>query len=89
MKARYKIIDERYTFPAEHDIDKIDLDIAISKLPIHLRRIHYLYYEMGYTLEEVGGIIGMTKQSVSEHLERIQKKIKKYLTNDPSSLLIR
>lgn len=62
------------------DLDEdIDLSNALNNLDKESKKVIIMYYYMGYTLEEIGIILGKGKTSVHKQIKRILKRIKVYL----------
>ena len=57
-------------------IDKVNLDIALSKLDKRMQDIFYLYYVKGLNQTEVGIKVGLSQISVSRKLAKIKKHLK-------------
>lgn len=60
-------------------VEKIDVQIAVSKLPLLLKKIYYLYFEIEYSQLEIGEKLGISQQTVSNHVTKIKKLVKEYL----------
>ena len=46
------------------------------------RRVFVLYYRHGYTLEEIGKMEGISKQSVFYRLDGALSRLRKYYSNN-------
>lgn len=60
-------------------VEKIDVQIAVSRLPLLLKKIYYLYFEMEYSQLEIGEKLGIPQRTVSSHVTKIKKLVKEYL----------
>ena len=59
-------------------INKIMKEEMLSTLTDKQREVYVLYYDEGYTLQEIGEMLGVTWVSVRNRLEGAIKKIRKY-----------
>ena len=59
-----------------------DLSCAMLDLSEMQRQVIFLVFHRGFTLEEVGSILGIQIGSVRTHYHRAKQKLKSRLTND-------
>jgi len=59
---------------------RIDLALALDKLPECDRRIIVLYYIEGYTQAEIGEMVGIDQPSLCREIARICYELRQVLT---------
>ena len=62
--------------------DEGDLSWALMQLNGKYREVLYLYYEEGYKVREIAGILGTKEGTVSSLLKRGRDKLKKMIGGD-------
>jgi RNA polymerase sigma-70 factor (ECF subfamily) len=60
----------------------IDIDRAYTKLSVRQRAVITLHYQHGYTLAECAGLMGCSAGSVSQHLARGLKRLRRELVDE-------
>ena len=60
--------------------DKDELHAALATCTPVQRRRFKLHYVQGYTLEEIARLENCTNQAISDSIENVKKKIKKYFS---------
>lgn len=60
----------------------LDIDRAYTKLSIRQRAVITLHYQHGYTLAECAELMGCSAGSVSQHLARGLKQLRRELTDE-------
>ena len=60
----------------------LDIDRAYTKLSIRQRAVITLHYQHGYTLAECAELMGCSAGSVSQHLARGLKRLRRELTDE-------
>ena len=60
--------------PEEHDVY-----CAVTALPLKYRTVVHLYYFEGYSVREIGGILGRSETAVQTQLARARTMLKKAL----------
>lgn len=55
--------------------ERIDLNMAITRLPVRLREVILLYYYQGMTMDEMAVALHTAKSTVSERLKRARERL--------------
>ena len=76
----YRYVDRRFAPDApkereEASEEKIELDIAISRLPGKLREAVLLYYYQGMSVEEMAEVLHAAKSTVSMRIRRARERL--------------
>jgi len=66
-------LDQEYLSTIEERMDTVTV---LLRLPFTERAILHLYYIRGFTLFEIGEILGLTEGRISQRLSEIQKNLK-------------
>ena len=61
---------------------KMEKEEMLERLTDKQREAYVLYYDEGYTMEEIGGMLGISQVSVRERLHGAVKKARKILTEE-------
>lgn len=68
------------TIPFTFDnVEQSELYLAFMKLPKKYRLPIYLYYYEGYTTQQIGELLNISKNTVCTHLKRGREKLKLYM----------
>lgn len=68
----------RFQNPEDEVIYKEEMEERIAELTEKQREVYQMYYVEGYTQGEIAEKLGISHQTVSEHLESIRRKITAY-----------
>lgn len=63
-------------------IHRMEMEEVLKLMTEKQRRVFVLYYRHGYTMEEIGKMIGISRDSVKDRLMGALKKAKKYYSNN-------
>ena len=73
---------EEYAGPVFEDQERRELYQAVMDLPGKYRVPVYLYYYEGYSVDEVGDLLGLKPSTVQTRLARGRQKLKTMLTEE-------
>lgn len=82
MKDRRRHMDPSETIQAEAPPEPHDLFEALAQLSERQRASIVLYYYAGYTLDEIGEILGTRKGTIGVHLHRGRARLRQLLEVD-------
>ena len=76
-----EVIDSRWSHLSPEDI-RVDLSRAIQSLPDHYREVILLRDIEEFSIEEIAGTLGLTRESVKARIHRARLMIREYLIKD-------
>ena len=79
-KRNVVYFDERTTRDTQQDVETVVLNShaianAIAKLPPKYRSVLILKFGQGFTTEEIGNILSMSKENVKKTIQRAKSKL--------------
>jgi len=74
----FETIEAKQSYYYMSDINKIDLDMALSKIKPTANNILHLYYQQGFSYEEISQITKLPLNTVKVALFRAKKELFKY-----------
>ena len=63
-------------------IHRMEMEEVLELMTEKQRQAFVLYYKHGYTLEEIGRMMGVSQVAISKHLRTALEKVKKYYSNN-------
>lgn len=63
-------------------IAKMAQEEMLERLTDKQREAYALYYDEGYTMEEIGGMLGISKDAVNDRLHGAVSKVRKYMAEN-------
>lgn len=63
-------------------IAKMAQEEMLERLTDKQREAYALYYDEGYTMEEIGGMLGISKDAVKDRLHGAVSKVRKYMAEN-------
>ncbi len=73
--------DDRWSHLRPEDI-RVDLSRAIQSLPDHYREVILLRDLEEFSIDEIAGVLGLTRESVKARIHRARMMIREYLVRD-------
>lgn len=61
---------------------KMEKEEMLERLTDKQREAYVLYYDEGYTMEEIGGMLGISRDSVKDRLHAAVQKTRKYMAEN-------
>ena len=78
-RKRFSELTSDIPIEGEPDAERLDAANAVAALPQELREAVVLYYKLGYSTEEIAGILHIPRGTVMSRLHRARESIKKQL----------
>ncbi len=75
----FETIEAEQSYYKVEDLDLIGLDMAMAKIKPIYRSVLLLYYQQGFTYEEISGITGQPLNTVKINLHRAKKELLKHI----------
>ena len=61
---------------------KMEKEEMLERLTDKQREAYALYYDEGYTMEEIGGMLGISRDAVKDRLHSAVQKTRKYIAEN-------
>jgi RNA polymerase sigma factor (sigma-70 family) len=71
-----------------HKESKELISRAVQRLPEQQRAVYNLYHEQGFSYEKIAEQMGLSKNTVRNHMARANQSIRDYLSGHAEGLLL-